>query len=254
MPRNARRKSSTGVYHVVMRGINKKRIFEEEQDYQKYLDTLSKYKKICGYELYAYCLMSNHIHLLMKEGREDLGNVFRRIGASFVYWYNRKYSRSGHLFQGRYKSEAVETDRYFLTVMRYIHQNPLKAGMVKEIQAYPWSSYHEYIKNANLCDTKFALGLFASNAQQALKLWKEFNQEKNDDRCLEYDDGIRLNDSEAATVIQNVAEVKSPGEIQNFAKQKRNKAIKEFRRIGLSIRQIERLTGISFGVIREIRP
>jgi len=85
--------------------------------------------------------MSTHIHLLMKEVRESLGIAFRRIGASYVYWYNWKYSRRGHLFQDRYKSGAVETDGYFLTVLRYIHQNPRKARIAKEIQAYPWSSY-----------------------------------------------------------------------------------------------------------------
>ena len=159
MPRRAREKSSSGIYHVVLRGINKQRIFEDDEDNQKYLETIKTYKENSGYEIYAYCLMSNHIHLLMKEGKEDLGVAFRRIGASYVYWYNWKYSRRGHLFQDRYKSEAVETDNYFLAAMRYIHQNPMKAGMVKEIQAYPWSSYGEYIKKPEICDTQFALVL-----------------------------------------------------------------------------------------------
>ena len=86
--------------------------------------------------------MSNHIHLLIEEGREDLGIVFRRIGARYVYWYNRKYKRSGHLFQDRYKSEAVKNDKYLLTVLRYIHQNPIKAGIENDIRKYPWSSYN----------------------------------------------------------------------------------------------------------------
>ena len=98
MPRRARKKSSSGIYHVVLRGINKQRIFEDDQDNQKYLETIKAYKETCEYEVYAYCLMSNHIHLLMKEGKEDLGIAFRRIGASYVYWYNWKYSRRGHLF------------------------------------------------------------------------------------------------------------------------------------------------------------
>ena len=73
--------------------------------------------------------MSNHIHLLLKEGEEDLGTLFKRIGASYVYWYNWKYNRTGHLFQDHFKSEPVEDDTYLLTVLRYIHQNPLKAGI-----------------------------------------------------------------------------------------------------------------------------
>ncbi|MTI86024.1 MAG: transposase [Firmicutes bacterium] len=252
MPRIARKRSSSGIYHVVLRGINRQRIFEDDQDNQKYLKTIKRYKKTSGYEVYAYCLMSNHIHLLMKEGKEDLGITFRRIGASYVYWYNWKYSRRGHLFQDRYKSEVVETDSYFLTVMRYIHQNPTKAGIVKEIQAYPWSSYGEYTKKAEICDTRFALSLFTANPKDALSLWKKFNQESSDDNCLEYDDRTRLNDLEAAELIQNITGVKSPSEIQNFEKYKKNNVIKKLKRKGLSIRQIERLTGVSFGVIRGI--
>lgn len=252
MPRRARKSSSTGIYHVVMRGINKQRIFEDDEDNQKYLDTIKKCKETSGYEVYAYCLMSNHIHLLMKEGKEDLGVAFGRIGASYVYWYNWKYSRRGHLFQDRYKSEAVETDRYFLVAMRYIHQNPLKAGIVKEIHDYPWSSYGEYTKRADLCDTRQALNMFSKNAKEALLLWEKFNRENSEDNCLEYDDGTRLNDSEAADLILNITGVKSPIEIQKFEKHRRNDVIRELKHKGVSIRQLERLTGISFGVIRGI--
>lgn len=90
--------------------------------------------------------MGNHVHILIKEGKEDLGNVMRRIGASYVYWYNVKYDRVGHLFQDRFKSEAVEDNRYLLSVLRYIHQNPLKAGIVSDIREYKWSSYKQMKK------------------------------------------------------------------------------------------------------------
>lgn len=136
MARVAREKSSTGIYHVTLRGINRQIIFEDDEDYQKFLWTITDTKGKSGYEIYAYCLMSNHIHLLLKETREELGIVFRRIGASYVHWYNWKYKRRGHLFQARYKSEVVETDSYFLTVLRYIHQNPYKADIVKNIADY----------------------------------------------------------------------------------------------------------------------
>ncbi len=252
MPRSARKKSSSGIYHIVLRGINKQRIFEDDEDNRIFLEKLKTYKETSGYEVHAYCLMSNHIHLLMKEGNESLGTTFRRIGASYVYWYNWKYSRFGHLFQDRYKSEAVETDDYFLTVMRYIHQNPIKAGIVKEIQDYPWSSYGEYVQRPVLCDTEFAFKIFSKDPKEALKLWVKFNQELTNDQCLEYDNGTRLNDSEAAELIKNIANVKNPGEVQSFERQKRNIAVKRLKEKGLSIRQIERLTGISFGIIRRV--
>lgn len=252
MPRGARRKSSMGIYHAILRGINKQRIFEDNKDYKKFLYKLEDCKKKSGYEIYAYCLMNNHVHLLVKEGHEDLGTTFRRIGASYVYWYNWKYNRRGHLFQDRYRSEAVEGTRYFLTVLRYIHQNPLKAGIVKKIADYPWSSLQEYIGEQKICSTSFALSLFSGDKEKALEQFKEFNFSQNEDQCMEYDDNGRLNDLEAAEIIKMISGARSPLEIQNFVKEKRDGIIKMCRYEGLSIRQIERLTGISFGVIRKV--
>ncbi len=253
MPRSARKKSSSSIYHIILRGINKQRIFEDDEDYSYFLEKLKAYKDLSLYKIYAYCLMSNHIHLLMVEGEETLGTVFRRIGASYVYWYNWKYGRSGHLFQDRFKSEPVETDQYFLTVMRYIHQNPTQAGIVKTIQEYPWSSYREYSQKPVICDTKFALAMFSAAPGDALESWVNFTHEKNNDRCLEYDDKSRLNDAEAAELIKSAAGVKNPGDVQAYNKQERNKLIKLLKEKGLSIRQIERLTGVSFGIIRGVK-
>jgi putative transposase len=252
MPRTARKESRTGIYHVMLRGINHQIIFEGDEDYQKFLWTLKEVKEKSGLELYAYCLMSNHIHLLLKEVTEDLGTIFRRIGPSYVYWYNWKYSRRGHLFQDRYKSEVVEDDSYFLTVIRYIHQNPLKARIVKDITDYRWSSYGEYIGEPRNCDIDFALNMFTTDRAKAVKLFKEFNLAENQDRCLDYDQDVRLNDTEASDFIRSISGVQSPTEIRGFEKQKRNEIIKRCRDEGLSIRQIERLTGVSFGVIRTI--
>ena len=145
MPRIARIRSESGVYRIMLRGINRQDIFEDEEDIQRLLETIVRYKAICKYEVYAYCIMSNHVHLLLKETEDTISNVVKRISGSYVFWYNKKYERCGHLFQERYKSEAVESDEYLLTVLRYIHQNPIKAGMVKDISTYKWSSYIEYM-------------------------------------------------------------------------------------------------------------
>ncbi len=98
MPRAARERSKTGFYHIILRGINRQGIFEDEEDSAEFLRTLIKYQKVSEYMIYAYCLMGNHIHLLLKEGTESLAIALRRIGASYVYWYNWKYERCGHLF------------------------------------------------------------------------------------------------------------------------------------------------------------
>ena len=144
MPRQARKKSENGIYHIMLRGINQQQIFEDEEDYAKFLDILKECKEISEYKVFAYCLMGNHIHLLVKEGTENLEQMFKRICGRFVYWYNTKYRRVGHLFQDRFKSEPVDSERYFFTVLRYIHQNPVKAGICKRVEDYIYSSYSEY--------------------------------------------------------------------------------------------------------------
>ena len=147
MPRKARKKSESGIYHIILRGQNRQMIFKDDEDKEKFLQTLEECKRKSGFKLYGYCLMGNHIHLLLHELKDETGMIMRRIGAGYVYWYNWKYRRCGHLFQDRYKSEAVETDEYFMTVLRYIHRNPVKAGLVKRMSDYKWSSYNEYISS-----------------------------------------------------------------------------------------------------------
>lgn len=252
MPRKARIKSSTGIYHIILRGINRQIIFEDTEDYVQFLESLARQKETSGIEIYAYCLMSNHVHLLIKEGNEDLGTVFKRVGSSYVYWYNWKYNRRGHLFQDRFKSEAVEDDGYFLTVIRYIHHNPLQAGITKELSEYRWSSYNEYINRKAICNVKLGLGIFSDNTEKAIGLFKEFSADKIDTHVLEYDDNIRWKDSEAKAFIKQIAAVQNPAEIQSFNKESRDDLIRICKQQGLSIRQIERLTGISFGVIRKL--
>ena len=133
MPRQARRKSKSGIYHIMLRGINQQQIFEDSEDFEKILQILKDCKAVSEYKLFAYCLMGNHIHLLVQEDKEPIEQVMKRIATRFVYWYNIKYQRVGHLFQDRFKSEPVEDDTYFLTVLRYIHQNPMKAGLSKKL-------------------------------------------------------------------------------------------------------------------------
>lgn len=244
MPRQARRKSESGIYHIMLRGINQQQIFADEEDSLRFLETLSKYKEQCGYEIYAYCLMSNHVHILLKEGKENLTLVLKRIAGSYVYWYNWKYHRSGHLFQDRFKSEPVEDDAYFLTVIRYIHQNPVKAGICRNVDGYKFSSYNEYINNATFIDTNFCLGII--DKEQFI----EFNNEFNDDVCLDISNNdFRLNDDEALKIILKTCRCKSVSDFQKFDKIKRNYYIGRFYQKGLSIRQISRLTGLSRKVV-----
>jgi len=239
---------------VVLRGINKQTIFEDEEDNEMFLVTVNQYRKQSGYLLLAYCLMGNHIHLLMKTGSEELGQIFRRIGASYVYWYNRKYERTGHLFQDRYKSEAVETDAYLFAVLRYVHQNPLKAGLVKNLEDYPYSSFAEYLglNDENYVDKDFVLSLFHEDRAQAIVDFREYNELITDEKFLDISDRKYISDKTAIELIKKKYSVSSSLELQGFESKKREKCIRFLLDKGLSVRQISRLTGITRYVIQKI--
>ena len=244
MPRQARKKSESGIYHIMLRGINQQQIFEDEEDKMRFLETVSKYKAQCGYEIYAYCLMGNHVHMLLKEGKENLTLVLKRIACSYVYWYNWKYRRCGHLFQDRFRSEPVEDDSYFLTVIRYIHQNPLKAGICKNIDEYKFSSYEEYVKRNNFVDTDLCFGIIGK--EEFIK----FNNEINEDVCLDIrENDFRLTDDDTMKIIWKTCRCKSASDFQKLDRAKRNYYIEKIHQQGLSIRQISRLTGLSRKIV-----
>ncbi len=142
MPRQARQKAESGYYHIMNRGNERRSIFMDDEDRQKYLDLLARQVGKGNVDVLAYCLMDNHIHLLIREGANENGltAAMRSLGTAYVGYFNEKYNRSGHLFQNRYKGEAVENEAYLLTALRYIHQNPVKAGICSAVADYPWSS------------------------------------------------------------------------------------------------------------------
>lgn len=243
MPRQARKKSNSGIYHIMLRGINRQRIFEDEEDCLRFLETLQKYKSQCEFELYAYCLMGNHIHLLMKEGKDDLTQIFKRIAGSYVYWYNWKYHRCGHLFQDRFKSEPVETDEYFLTVLRYIHQNPVKAMLCQCAEEYSYSSMREYLFGSELTDTGFALSMISKEQ------FVDFHRSENADQCLDISESDRMTDEEVRMLMQRISKCDNMTDFQLLDKQSRSLCIQKLHEKGVSIRQIGRVTGVSKKVI-----
>jgi REP element-mobilizing transposase RayT len=252
LPRSARNISESGIYHIMLRGINKQAIFEDDEDMQRLLETIIRYKEICKYELYAYCIMNNHVHLLIKETEEIISNVVKRISGSYVFWYNKKYERCGHLFQERYKSEAVDNDEYFLTVLRYIHQNPIKAGLVKDNSDYKWSSYNEYIKESIIINKDFVLEMFSNDKQKSIELFCKFNCQKSNDFCLENDDKIKVSDNELRDKFMQLGIINA-SEVRQLEKSKRNDILRSLKSIeGVTIRQLSRITGLSKSVIDRI--
>ena len=245
MSRTARQKSKTDIYHVILRGINRQRIFEDEEDYERFLFLLSHYREVSGYSLYTWCLMPNHIHILLKEGEEPLQKIFRRIGASFVYWYNMKYGRTGHLFQDRFKSEAVEDDTYFLTALRYIHRNPVKAGICSLPEDYPYSSYSSYF-DSSMIDSAFVLGMISRDDFTA------FHKEGLNDSCMEVSEPQHhLTDNQLKALMKEQWQIDDISEFQMLPDDARVSVLQALLQAGGSIRQISRLTGVSFGIVRK---
>lgn len=233
----------------MMRGINRQTIFENNGDRHYFLTVLKNCKEISGFRLYAFCLMSNHVHLLLETAEEPLEIIFKRIGSRYVGWYNRKYQRVGHLFQDRFRSENVEDDRYFMIVLRYILQNPMKAGIESRPGNYQWSSYLAYEKGAgSITDTQYATDLFGG--REALI---DFVQQNNDDIVM--DDSAtcwRLQESEAKEVMNRIAGCDSTPAFQQLPSSLQKKYAGEMYLEKLSMNQISRLTGLSKGTVCNI--
>ncbi len=246
MARTRRIISSTGIYHIMARGINRQNIFTGNDDYFKYVEILGNYQQELDYELYAYCLMGNHLHLLIKEGNEEIGSTMKRIGVSYVSWFNWQHNRSGHLFQGRFKSEPVEDDSYFLTVLRYIHQNPIAAGIIDDLEKYRWSSYKEYIKESRIVNTNFALQLFSPDKAKATAAFRTFHKEISNVKCLDIEEEKKtISDNEIRDLVLNKYNIEL-AKIQNIEQGLQDEIMKYLRREeGISLRQLARLTGLT---------
>jgi len=190
MSRQNRRLSSSHIYHIMLRGNSGRDIFLDDEDRQRFLYTLANKKKDNEFILYAYCLMDNHLHLALKENKDNISHIMKRINTAYVIFFNKKYQQSGHLFQDRFKSEVIEDEPYLLAVIRYIHNNPLKARLVKLPEDYKWSSYSDYLNNqTRLIVIEDVLKLFSKNLPKALSLFIEFSQEEDNHDFLEHKEG-----------------------------------------------------------------
>jgi len=255
LPRKPREKSESGIYHVILRGANRQEIFHEDADSRRFLETLGKYAGQSETKVYGWCLMDNHVHLLLGEGCEELSLTMKRLGVSFVLYYNQKYNTTGHLFQDRFKSEKVESDEYLLTVIRYIHQNPVKAGMVKLAEDWKWSSCSSYYSDKSepvevLLDSDLILGLFSIDKRQAMAKFKEFNQMENNDKCLDHETALRMTDEEARQkIIKHINGIEIT-RVKGLPKVERDKVLHKVKGIGgITQRQAARILGISPSLI-----
>jgi len=180
MARKPRIEFEGGFYHVITRGNQKQKIFRDEQDFLKYLKILGDYKERYGFSLYAYVLMQNHVHLLMQMGEIPLSKILQGINQCYTMYFNRRYRTVGHLFQGRYKSILCDKDEYLLTLVRYLHYNPLRAKFARLPEEYRWSSHREYTNLARdrIVDTTLVLEIFADDLARARRLYRKYMEEE----------------------------------------------------------------------------
>ena len=245
MPRTARIKSVSGYYHIVARGIARQVLFEEDADYLFFLKILKKCKEEEQFRLLAFCLMENHFHLLVKID-SGMDRVMRRILTTYAKYYNTKYERIGYLFQDRYKSKVIERRSYLLSAMRYIHNNPLKAGLCS-VDQYRWSSWKYYDGAEGMVDTDIVLNILGG--KRGFMEYSMYTEHDPDDGCFEFKEPSRLSDTQAQEKIRELLHLESGTKLQELDRVKRNKALRTLKDGGLSIRQIERLTGITRGVV-----
>jgi len=255
----------------MLMGIDKREIFIDDEDREIFCKYLARAKEKSNFLINGYCLMNNHVHLLMEEGYEDIGTSIKRITVGYVQWHNQKYDRAGHLFQNRYKSEVVEDDQYFLTVLRCIHQNPLKAGLVKDISEYRWCSFRHYLEGfqedtaghekdrtdltgikqklttveLSLVNTTRAKGFFMNKRD-----FIEFMYTPGDEsgQPLEYEPDIKINDEILQRIIREICP--QPEQLLGLPKKERDSIIKKIKECSrASNRQLSKVLGINRGII-----
>ena len=242
MPRTARERSAVGLYHVLLRGADGRIIFADDEDCTRFLASLSHAREGDAFLLYAYCLMGSHAHLLIREASVPIDQAFKRIGASYARYYNAKYHQTGRLFQDRFQSEALNDNPHFLDAMRFICQNPVKAGLSKTMFSYPWLGCSGVTESHGL--------LYSPDVMKEEKRRElvTFLRAPCEFEHLEVKGPGRLPDEKAEEQLARIANL-PPVEIASLDKAKRNAILRMAHDAGLSIRQLARLTGLGKTVV-----
>jgi len=246
MPRRPRILSDSGMYHIVMRGNNKQNLFIEESDYIFFLKRLKKYLAETDIHLYAYCLMTNHSHLLIGNVKNNLSTFMKKLCVSYAIYFNTKYERTGHLFQDRFKSEPITSSQQFKVTLRYILLNPSKAGLSKN-HIYKWNSYNNMISGDKIIKIEYISQEFG-NIKNAL----DFISQNNNDHCMDFDAKTMLNDYHCLKFIRKHLKIYNPITISGLSQKKKQKTISILKAAGFSYRAISRVTEISRGELKRL--
>ncbi len=261
MPRQPRQSSGTGIYHVMMRGVNCRNIFDDDEDRQRFVQILGELpyqyddtgillpQRTC--HIYAWCLMTNHFHLLIRECDWNISEIIKSLASSYVFYYNKKNQRIGHLFQERFKSEPCNDMEYFITLLRYIHQNPVKAGIETDAASYEWSSWkQDYLRPANegwpICSVQTVLKRISLEDLKALV------DEPCDACCIDVDNTRRLKDEEVRELIIQQIGTATVETFLNIDREQQESIIIWLREEGASVRQIVRYSGYTTKQVRTL--
>ncbi len=256
LPRIARDYSEIKVYHIIIRGIDKQEIFFDEDDRYKFMNIIENTKEKYKYEIYSYCLMDNHVHFVIYDKQDKISKIMQSIQISYALYFNRKYERTGHLFQNRFFSKKIEDRDYLKVVCRYIHQNPLKAG-IGRTEEYKWSSYKEYIKKSRIISSKLLLSIFSEDIENAKKEFIKYHNldvekskqdELND--VFEYEMYEKLTDEEVKKCICELLDINNVNKILQSSNKIRNEYLVILKSLKMiSIRQLSRVIGINRKII-----
>lgn len=245
MPRVERAVAESGVYHVIAKGDGGRILFGDDEDRRAFLKFMVWGCAEEGVSIIAWCLMDNHVHLVLQDGEQGLSRAMHRIMTSYARYYNRKAGRVGHVFQERFRSKPIETDDYLLEAVRYIHNNPVQAGICS-VEAYLWSSYGEYAENpdalanglAGIASTELVLDLLGGQAG-----FIEFCR-ASPTRAYAPPAGKRVSDRDMLEVAREALGGIDPRDAAAMAPLRRAEVLSSLRARGLSIRQVMRLTGL----------
>lgn len=164
-------------YHVMNRGRRGEALFSNEADYLAFIQLLKEVTGMWDIRIAAFCLMSNHYHLLLQTPNANLSRCMRHINGVYTQRYNRRYNLDGSLFRGRYKAILIDEDTYLLEAVRYIHRNPLNAGLVDQLKQYPWSSHNGYLSSSKKWSwlyKEYILSMFSKNKESNKELYRQF--------------------------------------------------------------------------------
>lgn len=254
MARRVRENGRSGYIHIIERGVNHQDIFYHDSDYERFLEMLGELKKEMGFDVVCYCLMSNHLHLLIHDKERRFAEIMRKVGSRYALYFNRKYERTGHLFQSRYLSKPIDTKAYLLTCIAYIHNNPEKARICSR-EKYRWSSFSDYITGYTEYDGKptFCNTDFVRRLAGSCEAFSAMHDHQNSyttlkEQCFEY--SMDLPDGEVRDYLCETLGCEDPTSIQAFRPAARNKILDDLKELRISCRQISRITGISLYLVR----